>query len=138
MSRSRLDSSRPASQPSPDGARAPIARPATAPGPQAPPAVLPIERGPTAAPVFISNVSFDSHCLYVRLAPAQEIALPLYRLPSLAAASAAQRRSWQIVDHGTALIWPELNLIIKLPTLQHARHDPTCVCEQRMLLEAVR
>lgn len=128
MSRSRPDSARQTSPSTLDGARLPIALSVAAPGPQAPPVV----------PISISNVSFDSHCLYVRLKPAQEIALPLHRLPVLAAASAAHRRSWQIIDQGTALAWPELNLMIMLSALQHARHDPTCVCEQRMLLEAVR
>lgn len=140
MSRSRPDSSRQAS--SLDGAHAPLARPITDPRPAAPPAVLPAtihgERVPVGVPVFISNVSFDSSRLYVRLAPAQEIALPLHRLPVLAAASAAHRRSWQIVDHGTAVSWPSLHLTITLAHLRQAVHDPSCACECLTLLEATR
>lgn len=82
------------------------------------------------AQVRISNVSWDSQCLYVRLSAAHEIRLSLDRLPVLAAATETQRRAWSIIGHGRALLWPELMLYVPLTALLRAVHDPWVRCEQ--------
>lgn len=71
---------------------------------------------------FIANVSFDSHWMYVRLAPAHEIALPLTLLPLLEAAAPEERRSWELIHHARGLRWPRLGLVISLAALRRCAH----------------
>ena len=72
----------------------------------------------------IANVSFSSTMLFVRLVPAHELQLPLARFPGLAAATPADRRAWQLIDHGSALCWPQLGLTLSLLELARAVHEP--------------
>jgi hypothetical protein len=82
---------------------------------------------------FITNVSFDAHCMYVRLAPAHELALSLTQLPILQAAPPEERQRWQLIHHARAVRWPRLQLVIPLAALRRSVHRSDAACEQRDL-----
>jgi Protein of unknown function (DUF2442) len=62
-------------------------------------------RGPSPA----TGVRFTAARLYVRLADGREIGAPLAWFPRLAGAAPAQRKRWQVRDHGFGVRWPDLD-----------------------------
>jgi hypothetical protein len=54
-------------------------------------------------------VRFDHEHLYVRLADAREISVPLEWFPKLRDATKKQRSNWRLIGKGVGIHWEELD-----------------------------
>lgn len=67
--------------------------------------------------VKVARVSFDENYIYVSLFGGGIIAVPLHWLPTLAAASPAQRERYELRSTDELLCWPDLGVTLSLPDL---------------------
>jgi hypothetical protein len=56
-----------------------------------------------------TGVRFDDDTLVVALLDGRELTVPLAWYPRLAAATADQRRDWQLVGRGVGIHWPDID-----------------------------
>ncbi len=60
-------------------------------------------------PALAADVRVTDAQLTVTLTDGREISIPLAEFPRLVAATPAQRANWEIVDHRTAITWPDID-----------------------------
>ena len=67
------------------------------------------------------DVSFSSDMLQVELADGRAIAVPLEWFPDLEAASAKDRKNWQLIGGGLGIRWETLDEDVSIESLLRLR-----------------
>src|SRR4051794_13520441 len=57
-----------------------------------------------------SGVRFANGYMIVALDDGRHLSIPLTFYPTLLRAAPAQRSQWQLIDHGTGIVWDNLDL----------------------------
>ncbi len=70
-----------------------------------------------AEPPRVASVSFSETKMRLVLVDGREIGVPLSWFPRLAAATAEQRRAFELLDEGVELRWEEIDEDISIPNL---------------------
>lgn len=81
-------------------------------------------------------VRFQRDRIEIDLADRRRVSVPLEFYPTLANASAAQRRHWEFWPMGTAVEWPELDLQLSVASIAAGRREHVPPAGFRERLEA--